>query len=46
MNPDPVKRVQRLKAYLLPIADSLEAKGVLHEYLAYAIEHLVQQQNK
>jgi hypothetical protein len=43
-NKNSLERTQRLKAYLKPLAKELEAKGVLPDFLAYAIEHYIQQQ--
>jgi len=42
-NTDPILRVQRLKAYLEPLKSELEAKGVDATFLAYAIEHYIEQ---
>lgn len=42
-NTDPILRVRRLKAYLEPLAAELEAKGVDSNFLAYAIEHYIEQ---
>jgi hypothetical protein len=39
MEPDSYKRVRKLQAYLQPLAAQLEPKGVLPDFLAYAIEH-------
>lgn len=35
---DSVIRVRKLKEYLVPFRTSLEAKGVVPEYLAYVLE--------
>ena len=43
-NHDPFLRVQKLKAYLLPLKRQLEEKGVDSNYLAYAIEHYITSQ--
>ena len=39
-NPDSIERVKKLKAYLRPLSEQLETKGVVADYLAYAIENL------
>jgi hypothetical protein len=41
---DPIERIHRLKAYLNTLP--LEEKGILPDYLAYAIEYNVQRKPK
>lgn len=38
--PDSLRRVKKLKAYLAEFKDELERKGVAPDYLAYVIEHI------
>lgn len=42
-NTEPILRVKRLRAYLEPLRAELEAKGVDPVFLAYAIEHYIEQ---
>ena len=38
-NSDSIKRTAGLKSYFNTISEQLESKGVLPDYLAYAVEH-------
>ncbi len=41
-NHEPLARIQKLKEHLNQFAAELESKGVLADYLAYAIEYSLQ----